>query len=192
MYVGDTRDGTGLHNMVYAALDNAVAEVLCGSASRVAVDLYPDGSCAVADDGRGMPITPPEGDARPFPEVLLTRNHFGILYAVRTNRAETIQNAGLVPVNALSSWLDLRTARDGIEYLVRFEFGKLARPLAAVAPFEARLPIQGTTISFLPNASIFTPSAFDVETIGRALAMIAATTGVVVTLTDHREWGAER
>ena len=30
MYVGDTTDGTGLHNMLYAVLNNAVAEVRCG------------------------------------------------------------------------------------------------------------------------------------------------------------------
>jgi DNA gyrase/topoisomerase IV subunit B len=46
-----------------------------------------------------------------------------------------------------------------------------------------------TTISFLPNASIFKPSAFDVEAIGRTLGLITATTGLVVTLTDHRGSG---
>jgi DNA gyrase subunit B len=141
MYVGDTHDGTGLHNMVFAALDNAVAEVICGSASRVTVDLYPDGSCAVADDGRGMPVAAPDGDARPFPELLLTDTYFGMRHAVRTNRPETIRNTGLVPVNALSSWLDLRTVRYDIEYLIRFESGRLARPLAAVAPTQRRLPL---------------------------------------------------
>jgi DNA gyrase subunit B len=194
MYVGDTRDGTGLHNMLYAALDNAVAEVRCGAASQVAVDLYPDGSCAVADDGQGLPIVASEsGNATPLPELLLTKIHFGMRYEVRNNRTVTLENTGLVPVNALSSWLDLRNARDGIEYLIRFESGELVRPLAAVAPFERRLPTpQGTTISFLPNGGIFAPSAFDVETIRRTIGMIAAATGVVVTLTDHRRPGAAR
>ena len=190
MYVGDTRDGTGLHNMLYAALDNAVAEVLSGDASQVTVDLYSDGSCAVADDGKGMPPVAPEGEARAIPEMLLTQLYFGIKHAVRTNRASTIENTGLVPVNALSSWLDLRTARQGIEYLIRFESGRLARPLAPVAASERRLPMaQGTTISFLPNANIFTPSAFDMETIGRAVRAIARSTGVEVALNDHRRRG---
>jgi topoisomerase-4 subunit B len=192
MYVGDTRDGSGLHNMVCAALDNAVAEVLCGGASWVTLDLYLDGSCAVTDDGPGMPIADPEAGTRSFPELLLTQHCFGIKHAVRTERPETIENVGLVPVNALSSWLELRTVKDSVEYLVRFEFGKLERPLAAVSPSERQLPIRGTAISFLPNASIFTPSAFDVDTIARTLGLITATTGVVVTLTDHRTSGATR
>ncbi len=189
MYAGDTSDGTGLHNLLYAVLDNAVAQALYGGASRVAVDLYPDGSCAVSDNGQGMPIVAFEGDARPFPERVLTQFLFGMKHGAGPFRAQTIQNTGLVPVNALSSWLDLRTVKDGIEYLVRFESGRLARPLAAVAPSERRLPVQGTTISFLPDASIFTPSAFDVETIGRTLGTITAAAGVVVTLTDHRGSG---
>jgi DNA gyrase subunit B len=189
MYVGDTADGTGLHNMLYAALDHSLAEVRGGNASQVALDLYPDGSCAVANDGLGLPIAAPDGDGRPFPEMLLTQRYFGITHAVRTNRVETFNNIGLVPVNALSSWLELRTVSDGIEYLIRFEAGKLARPLAALPSSEKRLFAQGTAISFQPNPSIFIPSVFDTATIERTLGMVATTTGVSVTLTDHRKSG---
>jgi DNA gyrase subunit B len=186
MYVGDTGDGAGLHNLLYAALDYAVAEVRAGIASRVAIDLYPDGSCTVADDGGGMPIAVTEEPTRAFPEVLLTQIHFGMMHIVKNKKKETIENTGLVPVNALSTWLDLRTVRDSIEYLVRFESGRLVRPLAPVPQSERRLPSGGTTISFLPNPRVFKPSGFDIETIRRSLLRVATTIGVVVILNDHR------
>jgi len=191
MYVGDTQDGTGLHNILYAALDYAVAEVRRGAASRVTVDLFADGSCMVANDGQGLAIDTSEGGgARPLPELLLTNIYFGVQYEVRNNQLVTLENTGLVPVNALSVWLELRTTRNGVEYLIRFECGNLVKPLAVVPTLERRMRApHGVTISFLPNANIFTTRAFDAEAIARTLGMITAATGVVVTLTDHRRSG---
>ncbi|UJR85333.1 Hypothetical protein I5071_74130 [Sandaracinus amylolyticus] len=54
MYVGDVRDGSGLLQLLWEAVANAIDEHLAGHASRVRVTIEGDGSFVVDDDGRGI------------------------------------------------------------------------------------------------------------------------------------------
>jgi DNA gyrase subunit B len=54
MYIGDTDDGSGLHHMVFE-VSTMPSTRRCGHCDRILIQLNPDGSVTVEDNGRGIP-----------------------------------------------------------------------------------------------------------------------------------------
>ncbi len=185
MYIGDTTDGTGLHNMVYEVVYNAVDEALRGFANHIDVILNQDGSCTVRDNGRGIPtdLHPVEGISAP--ELIFTQLHAGGMFEESAHGLRRqFGGVGVSIVNALSEWLDLRIWREGGEYHIRFARGQALAPLQSVDEAKDK---RGTQVTFMPIKEIFGGVNFDFARIETRLRDIAANkVDATITLRDER------
>ncbi|MCH2148203.1 MAG: DNA gyrase subunit B [Phycisphaerales bacterium] len=191
MYVG----GVGLnalHHLVYEAVDNAIDEVMAGYATTINVAIGVDGSCAVSDDGRGMPIDPmkhenPTINGRPAVEVILTEVHAGGKFDASVYKVSGgLHGVGVKCVNALSEWTKVDIYKDGHVHHIGFERGEVVEPLSDLGP-DPQGTSSGTRISFKPDEEIFPDAVFRYEILEHRLRELAyLNTGVTIRLIDER------
>ncbi|MDP6121577.1 MAG: ATP-binding protein, partial [Rhodospirillales bacterium] len=190
MYIGDTDNGTGLHHMVYEAVDNAIDESLAGHCDSIEVILNGDGSVTVSDNGRGVPVGVHKEEGISAAEVIMTQLHAGGKFDHSSYKVSGgLHGVGISVVNALSEWLNLRIWRNGNEYAMRFADGEAENPLVekGVAPPAEDGPRTGTEITFLPSAKTFTMMEFDFATLEHRMRELAfLNSRVKLVLSDDR------
>ncbi len=184
MYIGST-NANGLHHLVWEILDNAVDEALSGFGNRIVVTIHKDGSCSVADEGRGIPCGINKETGRPAIELVFSELHAGGKFNSAVYKsAAGLHGVGASVTNALSVYLDVTVYLDGIINHIRFEDGgKLVVPLEQVGTTKK----HGSTIRFKPDPTIFSTVEFKRDIIANHLQEKAfLMKGVKFVLVDER------
>ncbi|WP_240099059.1 DNA topoisomerase IV subunit B [Thermomonas flagellata] len=173
------------NHLAQEVIDNAVDEALAGHARRIEVTLHADGSCEVADDGRGMPVDLHPEEKIPGVELILTRLHAGGKFSNKNYTfSGGLHGVGVSVVNALSKKVDVFIKRDGSEYHMAFADGERASPLQVVGSVGRKN--TGTRVRFWPDPKYFDTPKFNLRALKHLLrAKAVLCPGLAVALFDE-------
>ncbi|SEM50971.1 DNA gyrase/topoisomerase IV subunit B [Nonomuraea pusilla] len=171
MYIGST-DSRGLMHCLWEIVDNGVDEALAGHCDRIEVELHPDGSIEVRDNGRGIPVDVEPKTGLAGVELVYTKLHAGGKFGGGSYAASGgLHGVGASVVNALSSRLDVEVDRDGRVHQISFRRGvpgvfdgdgptaKFKKKSGLRDGGPAERPGTGTRVRFWADKQIFLPDA---------------------------------
>jgi len=184
MYIGTT-SSAGLHHLVWEIVDNSVDEAMAGFCTRIKVNVHPDNSITVDDNGRGIPVGLHPQKKISTLEVVLTILHAGGKFDNNAYKVSGgLHGVGVSVVNALSRKLIAQVKREGKIYEMQFERGKTSEKMKEVGTTKT----TGTIITFWPDDLIFETTTYNYDTLHDRLQETAfLNKNLKITLTDERE-----
>ena len=158
MYIGSTNE-QGLHHLVNEVLDNSIDEVVAGYASEVFFHYKKNGSIAIKDNGRGIPIDfhPKFKNKRALEIVLSTLHAGGKFDSDSYKTSGGLHGVGISVVNALSSFLEVTVFKNGKKYSQIYSKGKAKTKIKIE---KCKKIEKGTEIIFIPDETIFEITKF--------------------------------
>ncbi len=185
MYIGDT-GVRGLHHLINEVVDNSIDEALAGHCDHIKLDINPDGSITIQDNGRGIPIDIHEKMGIPAVELVLTKLHAGGKFDKDSYKVSGgLHGVGVSCVNALASDFEAIIHRDGKIHQMAFQKGKTTKQLSEIGETD----VTGTVIHFSPDPEIFRQTVeFKLEIIIERMRELAfLNPEVTIEVSDLRE-----
>ena len=159
MYIGSTST-SGLHHLVYEIVDNSIDEALAGYCTDITVQINPDNTITVVDNGRGIPVDIQAQTGRPALEVVFTVLHAGGKFGGGGYKVSGgLHGVGASVVNALSEWLTVQVHKDGKIHEMKFSRGHITQEMTIVDTTDH----TGTTVTFKPDPEMFEDTVYSYD-----------------------------
>ena len=190
MYIGDV-SSRGLHHLVNEVVDNSIDEAMVGYCDRIDVQINKDGSVAVTDNGRGIPVDIHPVEKRSALEVVMTVLHAGGKFDKSSYKVSGgLHGVGVSVVNALSEWLKVEVKRDGKIYFQEYKRGVPVKPVKEIG--KTKRGERGTTVTFYPDPEIFKVTEFRFDILTERMRELAyLNKNITINIKDERNGGEE-
>lgn len=147
MYIGKLGDGShaddGIYVLLKEAMDNSIDEYMMGYGRNIEVTVA-DGKVSVRDYGRGIPLGK-------VIDVASKMNTGGKYDSKAFKKSVGLNGVGIKAVNALSTYFQVSSFRDGKVKTVEFTQGNLIKDYSITSTNEE----NGTLTEFIPDEAIF-------------------------------------
>ncbi|MBO7536701.1 MAG: ATP-binding protein [Bacilli bacterium] len=158
MYIGSIGP-EGVKQITLEIISNAIDEYLNGSCNECNIEVNNDNVIRIQDNGRGVPFGKAEDGSETL-ENIFTKLHTGAKFnssgETGYNTSGGMNGVGAKATNALSTYFIVSSIRDDQMATMKFEKGE--RKSFEVKSYPLSNGKTGTTITFLPDKTIFKES----------------------------------
>ena len=156
MYIGKLGDGShaedGIYVLIKEVIDNSIDEFNMGVGKQIDITIGEDGEVMVRDYGRGIPL----GKVKDVASEINTGGKFD---DKNFKKSVGLNGVGLKAVNALSTYCEVVSHRDGECVKVVFERGNLVEHTSILPTTEP----NGTMGRFVPDNSLFREYKYNLD-----------------------------